>query len=149
MFNFENLGLFGLFLGNLLAATVVPFSSDALYIAALAVSKNPAACFVVATAGNWIGSMITFGMGWIGKWEWIEKWFKVKPETLEKQKEKIDKYGVWLALIAWIPIIGDVIALALGFYKTKPFWTSVLLLVGKALRFLVWTLLMGLVPSAL
>lgn len=147
MINFENLGLLGLFLGNLLAATIVPFSSDALYIAALAVSKSPVSCFVVATLGNWLGSMITFGMGWIGKWEWIEKWFKVKPETLERQKAKIDKFGVWLALIAWVPIIGDVIALALGFYKTKPFWTSVLLLVGKALRFLVWTLLMGLVPS--
>jgi len=145
MFDFESLGLFGLFLGNLLAATIVPFSSDALYIAALAVSGKPVACFVVATLGNWLGSMITFGMGWIGKWEWIEKWFKVNPETLQKQKAKIDKFGVWLALIAWVPIIGDVIALALGFYKTKPLWTSVLLLAGKALRFLVWTLLMGLI----
>lgn len=140
----ESLGLWGLFLGNILAATVVPFSSDALYIAVLAMTGEPVPCFLVATAGNWIGSLITFWIGWLGKWEWLEKWFKVKPETLEKQKSYVAKYGVWLALIAWIPIVGDVFVLALGFYKARPGWTAVLLLVGKALRFLAWTLLVGL-----
>lgn len=139
----SNLGLVGLFLGNLLAATIVPFSSDALYIAILAATGRPLACFLVGTAGNWLGSMITFGMGWIGRWEWLEKWFKVKRETLEKQKEKIDRFGVWLALIAWVPIIGDVIVLALGFYKTHPLWTGILVLIGKAGRFLVWNLLVS------
>ena len=37
----ESLGLVGLFIGNLLAATVVPFSSDALYIAVLAATRQP------------------------------------------------------------------------------------------------------------
>lgn len=143
MFGLENLGLLGLFIGNVLAATVVPFSSDALYIAVLAVIKRPLACFLVGTAGNWIGSLVTYYMGRLGKWEWIEKWFKVKPETLEKQQQKVSKYGVWLALIAWVPIIGDVLVIALGFYKTPQGWTALLLLVGKALRFLAWTLLMG------
>ena len=60
--------------------------------------------------------------------------------TLTLDKEKIDRYGVWLALIAWVPIIGDIVAIALGFYKTRPGWTMVLLLVGKFARFLVWNL---------
>lgn len=143
--DFESLGLVGLFIGNLLAATIVPFSSDALYIAVLAATHQPLPCFVVATIGNWLGSVITYYMGRLGRWEWIEKWFKVKPETLQKQKEKVDKWGVWLALIAWVPFIGDVFAIALGFYRTKPLPTIILLLVGKALRFLVWTLLFGLI----
>ena len=138
----ESLGLVGLFIGNLLAATVVPF---ALYIAVLAATRQPLPCFIVATIGNWLGSVITYFMGRLGRWEWLEKWFKVKPETLQKQKEKVDKWGVWLALIAWVPFIGDVFAIALGFYRTKPLPTIILLLVGKALRFLVWTLLFGLI----
>ena len=145
MESLKDLGLLGLFIGNFLAATVIPFSSDALYIAVLALMKRPMACFLVATAGNWLGSVVTYYIGRLGKWEWIEKWFKVKPETLAKQKEKIDKWGVWLALIAWVPFIGDVFAIALGFYRTKPLPTIILLLVGKALRFLVWTLLFGLI----
>lgn len=143
VFGLEKLGLLGLFIGNILAATVVPFSSDALYIAVLAAIKEPVACLVVGTLGNWIGSLITYFVGRIGKWEWLEKWFKVKPETLEKQKAKVDKYGVWLALIAWVPIVGDVFVLALGFYRTPPGWTALLLLVGKAVRFIAWTLIFG------
>ena len=141
MFGLEKLGLLGLIIGNLLAATVIPFSSDALYIAVLAMMKEPVACFAVATAGNWLGSVVTYYMGRLGRWEWIEKWFKVKKETLEKQKEKIDRWGVWLALIAWVPFIGDVFVIALGFYRTRQIPTIVLLLIGKALRFLAWTML--------
>ena len=144
MFGMEEWGLLGLFLGNVLAATIFPFSSDALYIAVLAALKQPLACFVVGTAGNWLGSVITYYVGRLGKWEWIEKWFKVKPETLGKQKAKIDKYGVWLALIAWVPVIGDVFVIALGFYRTKPLPTILLLLIGKASRFLVWNFVVGL-----
>lgn len=110
----------------------------------LATLKQPLACFLIGTAGNWLGSIITYYVGRLGKWEWIEKWFKVKPETLEKQKAKIDKYGVWLALIAWVPVIGDVFVIALGFYRTKPLPTILLLLVGKAARFLVWNFVVGL-----
>lgn len=138
------LGLLGLFVGTFLAATILPFSSDALYIAILATTQNPLGCLIVGTLGNWLGSVLSYWIGWIGRWEWLEKWFKVKPETLARQKAKIDRYGVWLALIAWIPLIGDVIAIALGFYKTRPVATILLLLVGKFLRFLVWNLLFGL-----
>ena len=140
----EGLGLLGLFIGTFIAATIFPFSSDALYIAILAATGDPVSCLLVGTSGNWLGSVFTYWIGWIGKWEWIEKWFKVSPETLIRQKARVDKYGVWLALTAWIPFIGDIIAIALGFYKTKPLWTIVLLLIGKFTRFLVWNLLYGL-----
>lgn len=141
----ETLGLLGLFIGTFLAATVIPFSSDVLYFAVLASTGNPWGCLVWGTLGNWLGSVVTYWIGWLGKWEWIEKWFRVKPETLEKQKRAIDRYGVWLALLAWVPFIGDVIAIALGFYRTRPLMTILLLLVGKFARFLVWNLVYGLI----
>ena len=141
----QSLGLLGLFIGTFLAATVLPFSSDALYLGILAVTGDVWGCLAVGTLGNWLGSVVTYWMGWIGKWEWIEKWFKVKPETLEKQKIKIDKYGVWMALLAWVPFVGDVIAIALGFYRPRPWATMFLLLVGKLLRFLCWNLIYGLI----
>ena len=139
MLGLENLGLVGLFIGTFLAATVLPFSSDALYVSILLLTKDPVGCLVVGTLGNWLGGVTTYFLGRCAKWSWIEKAFKIKPETLEKQKVKIDKYGVWMALVSWVPVIGDVIAVALGFYKTKAVPTILLLLVGKALRFAVWT----------
>lgn len=143
MVGLESLGLWGLFLGAFLAATIVPFSSDALYLAVLIATKDPLGCFLYGTIGNWLGGITTYWIGWLGRWEWIERWFKVKHETLEKQKVKIDKYGVWMALLSWVPIVGDVIVIALGFYKTRPLWTIILLLVGKATRFVVWNYIYG------
>lgn len=148
MFGLESLGLIGLFIGNVLAATIVPFSSDALYIAVLLAVGSFWPCFLVATAGNWLGSMITYSIGRLGKWEWIEKWFKVKPQTLEKQKRYVTKYGVWLGLVAWVPVIGDVLVIALGFYRTPALWTALLILAGKALRFLAWSAIFGVLPAA-
>lgn len=139
------LGLLGLFIGTFLAATILPFSSDVLYLAVLAATKDTAGCLLVGTLGNWLGSVLTYWMGWAGRWEWIEKWFKVKPATLRKQKAYIDRYGVWLALTCWVPFIGDIIAIALGFYRTCPVWTMILLLIGKFARFLAWNFIYGLI----
>lgn len=136
--NLESLGLLGLLIGSFLAATIFPFSSDALYVAILAATQRPVACLLVGTLGNWLGSVLTFWIGWIARWEWLEKWFKVKRETLEKQKHLIDKWGIWLALLCWVPFIGDVFAIALGFYRCNPWWCMVLMLIGKFARFLIW-----------
>lgn len=142
MLGLEKLGLLGLFVGTFLAATVMPFSSDALYVAVMLTGISPLAVFVVGTLGNWLGGVTTYFLGRLAKWEWVEKTFKVKPETLEKQHRLIEKYGVWVALLTWVPVVGDVIAIALGFYKCTPLLSLLLMLIGKAGRFAVWTWLL-------
>ena len=136
-------GLWGLFVGKFLASTIVPFSADVLYITMLQMTSNPWACLIVAALGNWLGNLTTFGLGRLGRWDWIEKYFKVDRAKLEKQKVYIDKYGIWLALVSWLPFVGDLFTLALGFYKTNPWLTAFLFLVGRFLRFFFWTLLLG------
>jgi len=137
------ISLWGLFLGTFLAATIIPFSSDALYVAVLAATGDTWGCLVVGTLGNWLGSVLTYYMGRLAKWEWVEKWFRVSKAQLEKQKSFINKWGVWSALLCWVPFVGDVIAIALGFYRSKAVPCIALMLVGKFARFLLWTLLMG------
>lgn len=109
----------------------------------LQMTSNPWACLIVAALGNWLGNLTTFGLGRLGRWDWIEKYFKVDRAKLEKQKVYIDKYGIWLALVSWLPFVGDLFTLALGFYKTNPWLTAFLFLVGRFLRFFFWTLLLG------
>ena len=72
-------------------------------------------CLAIATVGNWLGGLTSYWIGWLGRWDWIERWFKVKREKLEQQKGHVDRYGVWLALFTWLPIVGDLFAIALGF----------------------------------
>lgn len=139
MLGLEKLGLLGLFIGTFLAATIMPFSSDALYVGALVAGIKPAAVLTVGTLGNWLGGVTTYFLGRLAKWEWVEKHFNVKPQTLEKHHLFIEKHGVWVALLTWVPFVGDVIAIALGFYKSPAVWSLLLMLVGKFGRFLIWT----------
>ena len=132
----ENLGLFGLFLGCLLSATIIPFSSEALVSGASLLGYNVWVIVIVASIGNTIGGMISFGMGWLCKWEWLEKYFRVKREKLEKVHSRVEKYGCAAALLTWLPIVGDIIAIAMGFLRTNPYITIVLMFVGKFVRYL-------------
>ncbi|MFA5848549.1 MAG: YqaA family protein [Bacteroidales bacterium] len=137
----ESLGYIGLFLGSFMASTIVPFSSDVLFVGVLLAGGNPLVSFIVATTGNWLGGLTSYGVGYLGKWEWIEKWFRVKEESLVKQKTKIEKYGSLIAFFSWVPFVGDLFAVGLGFYKVNFTRSAIFMLVGKAVRFAFWAIL--------
>ncbi len=134
-------GYLGLFIGSFLAATILPLSSEILVTGLLYAGAKPLFVLIVATLGNWTGSLSTYLLGWLGKWEWIEKWLKITPEKMEKQQNRITKYGASLAFLAWLPIVGDVFALALGFYKVDYKKCALFMLIGKFCRFLGYILL--------
>ncbi|MBQ3787878.1 MAG: DedA family protein [Bacteroidales bacterium] len=140
----ENLGLFGLFLACLLSATIIPFSSEAIVAGAMALGYSTPVIVGVASLGNTVGGMISFYMGWLCKWEWLERWFKVKREKLESFRGHIEKYGVWAALLTWLPFVGDPLAIAMGFMRLNPLWTCLIMFVGKLLRYFVSSYLLGL-----
>lgn len=140
----EQLGLLGLFIGCMLAATVVPFSSDALLAGAMLAGYDRGLIILTASLGNTTGGMISYTMGWLCKWEWLEKYFRVKREKIMSVHERVAKYGVWAALVSWLPIVGDAIAIALGLLRAKPGWTLLLMFVGKTLRYIVSANLLGL-----
>ncbi len=132
------LGYTGMFIGAFLAATVLPFSSDVLLIGMLAAGCDVYATVAVAAAGNWLGGLASYGLGWLGRWEWIEKYLKVSRGKLERQKAKVDRYGSGLAFFTWLPFVGDVMAVALGFYKTNPKKTALFMFIGKTVRYILW-----------
>ena len=86
-------GYIGLFAGAFLAATIFPFSSDILLVAMLAAGGQPVTTIVVATAGNWLGGLTSYGVGYLGKTEWLERWFRIKPETVYRYKERVERWG--------------------------------------------------------
>lgn len=135
----EQLGLFGLFLGCMLSATVVPFASEALLAGALLMGYGKWVVTVVAALGNTTGGMISYLMGWLCKWEWLEKYFRVKREKLERMRDRVAKYGAWAALLTWLPFVGDLIAIAMGLMRVNPWWTLLLMFIGKLARYLAAT----------
>ena len=134
-------GYFGMFLSALLAATILPFSSDAVLMGLVAAGRSPVGIVATATLGNWVGGLISYWMGWLGKTEWLEKYFRVKHETIERHKSRVQRWGAWLALLTWVPFVGDVFAVVLGFYKARFVPSALWMLVGKGGRFVVWALI--------
>lgn len=133
----EALGLLGLFLGSFLAATILPLSSEALLLAFCAGPWSAAALLAMASLGNWLGGMSSYGLGRLGDPERIARWLRVDPAKAVRWQERVGKYGYWAALLCWAPIIGDPIAIALGLGKARPWPTALLMLAGKAARYAV------------
>lgn len=138
-------GYVGLFLGSFLAATVVPFSADVLLVVLLAAGADPYLAITLATIGNWLGGLTSYWLGRIGKWSWLEKYFGIRQEKLERQRERIMRWGSLLAFMTWLPVIGDVLAVALGFYRIGFVRSAVFMLLGKGTRFILWAVIYYLV----
>ena len=140
-------GYFGLFIGTFLAATIIPLASDVLLVGMLSIGGDPVTTIVVATIGNWLGGLTSYWVGYAGRWEWIERWFGVKREKIEKHRQRIMRWGSLMALLTWVPVVGDVRAVALGFYRVNFWRMSVFMLIGKCGRFIAWAILYGVVVN--
>ena len=86
---------------------------------------------------NWLGGVTTYYVGRIGDWKKIEKFFRIKKEKVYSFKEKIDRWGSVAAFFTWLPLGGDILALALGVFKVDALKVSLWMLIGKSIRFFV------------
>lgn len=102
-----------------LAATVVPFSSEAVFTALLFGGLDKWWLVFWATVGNTLGGMTCYLLGHLGKLEWIEKWLKIKKEKIDSFEAKFHKYGDWVAFFSFLPGVGDIIAVAAGFMRCR------------------------------
>ncbi len=133
-----SVSLLGLFGWSLLAATLVPLSSEAALAAAHAASLAPAwLLLLVATAGNLLGSAINWAMGaYLGHFR-NRRWFPVKPASLAAAEARFQRWGWPGLLLAWLPIVGDPLTFAAGLLR-YPFGRFLILVgIGKALRYAV------------
>lgn len=133
-----SLGYAGLFLASFLAATVVPFSSEVVFSALAFGGFDLWMCVFVATAGNWLGGMTCYWLGHLGKMEWIERFTGVKKEKIDRMSARVQRHGNWLAFFSFLPGVGDVIAVAAGFFRCNGWIVAVSVLLGKFFRYVVW-----------
>lgn len=119
--------LAALFLASFLAATILPGGSEIALLAVI--HSHPEllwTAIAVATVGNTLGSMSTY---WIGR-------------VLPNRRPPVDvirlhRYGYWALLFAWLPIVGDALALGAGWLRLSPWWSLLAFAIGKLLRYLM------------
>ena len=138
METFVEWGYIGLFIASFLSATIIPFSSELVFSLLIIKGYDFNLSLLVATTGNWLGGLSSYFLGRLGKWSTLEKYFRLKKEKIVKFKTNIDKWGSLLAFFCWLPIIGDPIAVGLGFFRTNFLLVALWMFIGKLIRYIVW-----------
>src|SRR5688572_20783001 len=98
-----------MFVVAFVAATVVPVSSEVLLVALVRMQPDQVAgILIVATIGNTLGGMTTYGLG-----RWARR---VRPAELESRWAGwLQRWGAPALVLAWAPVFGDVLCAVAGF----------------------------------
>jgi membrane protein YqaA with SNARE-associated domain len=130
-------GLTTLFVVSFISATLVPLGSEPALYGLLRL--NPElfwSAIVVATVGNTLGGMADWWIGY-GAHEVADKYSHSRSHL--KALDFLQKLGPKACLLAWLPAVGDPLCAVAGWLR-MPFWPcSLYMLIGKFLRYLVYT----------
>jgi membrane protein YqaA with SNARE-associated domain len=130
----EGASLFGLFVASFLSATVLPGSSEVVFITMLL--HETASTWMtlwVATVGNTLGGITTFFLG---------RFLPTRRLPSARLLSTVQRWGGLSLLISWVPLLGDAVCLAAGWLRTHLMLSIVCIAIGKFFRY--WLLMWGL-----
>ena len=130
-------GYWGMLLAAFLAGSFFPFSSEAVIIALMATGLDPWQLMIYGTIGNVLGSVVNYGIGRMGKMEWIEKYLHVKKDALDKAHRFLAGRGAWMGFFAFLPVLGSAITIALGLMRSNIVITFIAITLGKIFRYII------------
>jgi len=101
---------------------------------------DPVLTVLTATAGNVLGAVTNYLLGYYGRNIFEKKWFRISKQEFQKALVRYRKFGTISLLLAWVPVIGDSLTVAAGSSKINPIVFLVLVTAGKAARYVVISL---------
>lgn len=130
-------GLSTLFFVSFLSATLLPLGSEPALFGLLKLNPDLFwSAILVATAGNTLGGMLDWWIGY-GAHEVADKYSHSRHHL--KALGVLERMGPKACLLAWIPLIGDPLCAVAGWLR-MPFWPCTgYMLIGKFLRYLIYT----------
>jgi len=134
---FVEWGYPGLFISAALAGSIVPFSSEVVLIVLIKMGLDPFYSVLWASLGNTVGGMSCYYIGYLGKVEWAEKYFKVKHEKIQKMQIFLQGKGALMGFFGFLPTFGEIIAMTLGFMRSNVIITTASMFVGKLIRYII------------
>lgn len=130
-------GPWGMFLSAFLAGSILPFSSETIMVALLALGGSPWLLLLTASAGNTLGGVSCYCVGRIASPEWLQRTFRIKDKHMQRARALVSRWGAWMGFLCWVPVLGDAILVTLGIMRSHPLATNVTMLVGRTLRYAV------------
>lgn len=128
-------GVWGLFLASFLAATILPLASEIVLVAVVAAGADPWAALWAAAAGNTLGGMTSYFLGYFFEIKKVCRWMKIPPEKLDRMYPYAHRYGFLLGFLGFMPVIGDVVMISLGSLHCSWIGTLLTSATGKTLRY--------------
>ncbi len=123
-----------LFLSAFVSSTLFPGGSEAvLYYLLQQAENNPWTLILVATAGNTLGGMTSWGLGRLIAIKYPAEGL-VRPDR-QKALARIERWGSPVLLLSWLPIVGDPLCVAAGWLRIHWLLSLVYIGMGKFLRY--------------
>ena len=130
-------GYWGMLVAAFLAGSFFPFSSEVVMSGLQAAGLEPIQLVLYGSIGNVLGSMFNYGVGRMGKLEWIEKYLHVKKESLDKAQNFMADRGTWMGFFAFLPLLGSAITIVLGLTRANIVISVISITIGKVLRYVL------------
>lgn len=130
-------GYWGMLVAAFLAGSFFPFSSEVVMVALNAAGLDAWQLVIYGTVGNVAGGMLNYGLGRMGKLEWIEKYLHVSRESMAKAERFMAGRGAWMGFFAFLPVLGSAITIVLGFTRANVLISISSITIGKFLRYLI------------
>ena len=157
----DTIGILSFFISSFLAATLLPGGSEAALFAVLKAYPGTLwYALILASIGNTLGGMVTFGMGWLLprrmgvskasthppavsipsnrklETDCLPLVYPMRVQTQQlKHVEKVRIYGTPALLLAWVTLIGDALCLAAGWLRLNPWQAALFMAIGKFARY--------------
>jgi len=131
--------LLTLFISGFTSATLLPGSSEALFLLMLSQQTwNTGLLILVAGAGNSLGGMTNWVLGFaIRKGFYKDRHQQSKAKNRFRAETWLHKHGAPALFFSFLPIIGDPLCLVAGLIKIHWFAALVYISLGKFFRYFV------------
>ena len=124
-------------LSAFLSATLLPGSSEAVLLGLLASGQgSPAVLVLFATLGNVAGAVVNWRLGWFFEHYKDKSWFPIQAAAMTRAQVWFARWGQWLLLLSWVPVIGDPLTVVAGVLGVDFTRFVVLVTLGKAARYI-------------
>ena len=116
----QSYGAAGLGAAAFVGATLVPVSSEAAFVAAVAAGLAPSTALVWATAGNTAGCLVNYALGRAARGSVGDR---LRASRAGRAALRwTERWGLPALLLSWLPVVGDPLTLAAGVARVPLAW---------------------------
>jgi len=123
-----------LFILSFFAATLLPVGSEALLLYDISQNYTLWLLWSVATLGNTLGSILNYWLGLKGE-TYLENKGHLSGKKMQKARESFTKFGGWILLLSWAPIIGDPLTFMAGVLRYNVKYFTLIVAAAKGIRY--------------